>query len=1227
MKSTVAGAISRFCFVIFAAVGSLFIATGGPAHANCTQSGTTVTCTGPSPAGFDAGGQDGLIVTVQPGATVGTVASVIGLSLNDNNITSNLGSISVGNSGFGIVAGVNNQITSSGTITGGTDAAGIFANSSASVTNSGIVTVGDGGVGIVLIDTGSIVNSGTIAAGVSGGSGSFGLQGPNVTNTSTGRITVTDGGVGIFGTADFGTLTNNGSIVAGPGGMGIFSLANSLTVINNGSITVGDCGIGITAGNGSTITNAGTITNRGCGGIGILAGNFSTTTNTGAITVSDGGIGINAGGGSTVLNKGTITAGVNSAGIGTLGNAVNSGTINVGDSFTFATGGMVAFGDNLQLTNTGTITGGTLTPAMIILGNNGVLANSGTIAVGDSGGGLIATGNNASLTNSGMIATGAGGIGINAQGSNSTVLNSGTIVTGDNGTGIQVGDPSAVVNSGTITVGVGGTGIMGGIDTTVTNSGTVTVGANGVGITSGGNILNSGTVNVGNFAIGIAAQGNATVTNSGTVNVGNFGAGISGSANVLNTGAISVGSGSTGIATLGGNATVTNSGTISVGGLGSGIVSDSNIFNAGTINVGTASAGILAIGTNQTVVNGNTINTCGVGILAVGGSAITNSGSISANGCNAIGVSLGQGSTLANSGTITASTTLTMTLGGNATVTNSGILNGAIALGGMGGNTLVNAGLITVSAPLTPGGGVAHLVDGTFTQTASGVFTTRISPNNAAGNYDTLQVANSVAGTGVANLGGTLRPVVQPGLYGTSTTYPGVLTFSSSTGSFAPLSPLSLFLNTSLVYNPTSVDLVITRTPFNQLPGGGANARAVGAVLEGNYSTSLSGPLAAFYSQLLLSTAPNTLSQLTGEVATASQNASFTMFGQFLSTIFGQTGSARALGGAAALPASQQTAQRPTTAAGGTRVAVGDAGEPCAGDACDGSSVPPRYRAWAQGFGSSYSIDGNASIGNSRVDMNSGGGATGIDLWLNPNALVGFTMGTTSAGYSLTDLMSSGSARSIVLGLYGGYTQGPAYVDGALGYGYATFTTNRFIGTGSLSEIANGAFNGYQYGGRVEGGWRFSFDKNVLTPFGGLTVQALTQSGYTENSRTAATGAPGVLGVTVQGQTSTSVRSTFGGQFETAITATDDAILRPRLRLGWAHEFNTNRTATVTLGSVLPNAPFQVTGAQPAPDSLFISAGFDLELTHMVRLYGQFDSDLSYNARAFAGTGGLRLVW
>ena len=114
--------------------------------------------------------------------------------------------------------------------------------------------------------------------------------------------------------------------------------------------------------------------------------------------------------------------------------------------------------------------------------------------------------------------------------------------------------------------------------------------------------------------------------------------------------------------------------------------------------------------------------------------------------------------------------------------------------------------------------------------------------------------------------------------------------------------------------------------------------------------------------------------------------------------------------------------------------------------------------------------------------------------------------------------MSYGTARSIIFGVYGGHNRGPAYIDGALAYGYSTFTTNRVIGTGSIGEVANASFDGYQYGGRIEGGWRFGFDRSVLTPFMGLTVQALTQPAYSETSRTATSGAPGLLGITVQGQ-------------------------------------------------------------------------------------------------------------
>ena len=120
----------------------------------------------------------------------------------------------------------------------------------------------------------------------------------------------------------------------------------------------------------------------------------------------------------------------------------------------------------------------------------------------------------------------------------------------------------------------------------------------------------------------------------------------------------------------------------------------------------------------------------------------------------AIGVSLGQASTLANSGVIVAPTVLSVAAGsGGAVVGNTGTLNGVIALTGTGGNSLNNAGTITVTTPLSAGGGVTHVVDGTFSQTASGVFVTRLSPNNAAGNYDTLRVASTFGLRNAASCG------------------------------------------------------------------------------------------------------------------------------------------------------------------------------------------------------------------------------------------------------------------------------------------------------------------------------------------------------------------------------------------------------------------------------------------------------------------------------------------
>lgn len=1194
------------------------VSGAGPAEADCLQSGTTVTCSGASPGGFDAGGQDSLTLNVQPGATVGT-----GLILNNSNTVTNGGTISVLDSAVAIGAADGNLITSTGTIKGGQGAAGMLLGNGGSVSHSGVMTLGDTSVGIMFSGIGTIANSGTITLGDSG----VALAGSMVTNAATGRIMAGDGGIGLMGQIDGSTLINRGSIVVGPGGAGILGSADGQNVLNAGSISYGDCGTGIfLAGFGNTVTNTGTITGV-CSGTGIDVNSSSTVTNTGTISGGDFSVGIFGAETMTITNGGRIVGGMDAVGIYAQNGSVvaNSDIIQVGPSFGLGAG-MLGDGDGIRLTNSGTIIGGEGTPGMIVTGRDGTLANSGTITVGNFGGGLIAQGRGATLSNTGTINVGVNGIGIDAQGRNSQITNDGTIRGGDAAFGIQAVSASTIANSGTIIVGNGGIGISGGIATTVVNSGSIMAGNDGIGMRSAGNLTNTGSIAVGSAsgtgpAAMLAVGDGLQSSNSGTIVTGSSMVAMSGSGNgmtLLNSGTVDVGSGATALTVSGANAILRNDGTIGVGAGGIGLTAqgaNAGLTNAGTLIAGVGGTGIAAPSAGTAITNSGSIATCGIGIDASrgNGTSVTNSGSITGNGCAATGVNLGPGTALTNSGTIASAVALASGAGGSASIVNTGTIDGALAIGGTGGNMLVNGGTIGVSAPITPGGGVAHFVDGTFTQTGSGVLTVRALPTSSAGNYDTLAVRSTVPGTGTANLAGTFQAALQPGLYALNTTYTGVLTFAASTGAFSSVIEPYAFLDASLVYNPTSIDLVVTRTPFNQVTGGGANAQAVGNVLEANYSPGLTGLLAEFYMTLLQATASNTLSQLSGEAATAPQTASFTVFGQFLDTIFGQTGRSRTLGG----PAQQ---------ARGAQLSLA-AAETCSGDACqEGDSQARRYTAWAQGFGGSGSIDGSATAGSSRIDLNSGGGALGMDLSLGADALVGFTMGTTAAGYSLTDLLSSGSARSIVFGLYGGYAMGPAYIDAALAYAYNTFTTSRFIGIGSTSEIASASFGGSQYGGRIEGGWRFTFDRNVVTPFAGLTVQALSQSAYTESARTAGSGAPGLLGVSVQAQTSTSVRSVLGAQVETAITAADGNVIRPRLRLGWAHEFNTNRSATAAF-TLLPNAPFQVIGAEPASDALTVGAGIDIQLGGTLRLYGQFDGEFASNARAFAATGGLRLVW
>ena len=255
-----------------------------------------------------------------------------------------------------------------------------------------------------------------------------------------------------------------------------------------------------------------------------------------------------------------------------------------------------------------------------------------------------------------------------------------------------------------------------------------------------------------------------------------------------------------------------------------------------------------------------------------------------------------------------------------------------------------------------------------------------------------------------------------------------------------------------------------------------------------------------------------------------------------------------------------------------------------------------------------------------------GGGAFGADVQLMPNLLVGGAVGGAGSDFSLDGRSANGTARLVSFALYGSWTMGPLYVDATAAYGLAQFSTTRIATQGTILERATGDFDGSQYGGRVEAGWRFRMQRYELTPFVGVTVQSLHQDGYSESSTNFTSGAPGILGLSYQAQTTTSVRSTLGGQAATTFQLGERLTLTPRLRAAWAHEFNADRQVSATFLSI-PAASFTVNGARPARDAALVSAGIDVGIGRNVTVYAQFDSELAGSGNAYAGSGGLRVSW
>lgn len=795
------------------------------------------------------------------------------------------------------------------------------------------------------------------------GSGVPGLT-LNGNNTSRGFF-VYSGTVAISNIAIANTLAQGGAGgVDGGGGLGA---GGGLFVATGANVTISN----VAFGNNAAVGGAGGFGNTfPIGGGGGLGGNggVSSGGGGGVGNGANGGSGVGAGSAGIVIGAAPGAAGAGAVGGANGGGGGGAGATNGGG------GGVAAVGVN------GGFGGG---------GGGSDVANGGNGGFGGGGGG------GGTFSGSGGFGGGAGGgniLGFSGFGGGSTAALSNRGGAGFGGAifvmqGGTLNIAGAVTQTGGTTTGGAGTDFF---------ANTPLASANGQAAGNGIFLQGAGTL-----AFTPAAGQSVTIANTITDEVGFVNA--------------------TGYTPEAGTFAGTEKWSLVKSGGGTLVLSATNTYTGGT----TVTGGLINFNAAGNFGSGN-ITLDGGGLQWATGNITDISGRLTAIGAggatfdtNGNNVSFatalsGGGITKAGAGTLILPTSNSYT---GATNVNAGTLevDGSIASSSLtsinSGGTLTGIGRI--GATQVNGGGVfapgaagvpgtAMTVSGNLAFQSGAIYLVQLSPT----------VTTSANVTGTATLGGKVLAAFAPGSY--LVRQYTILTSAGLGGTtFASLGTTNLpagFM-AGLSYTGTNVQLNLVPTlgtsgglSANQQNVAGAlnNFFAGGGTLTPNFLTifGLSGGS--------LSAA---LTQLSGEVATAPQQATFNAMTQFLGVMTDPTidtrGDISAVGDGRSSYADDEAL---AYAAKRRSPDERDAYAAMAGKAPLLAATPiERWSVWGTGFGGTQTTDGDAGVGSNRTTSRVAGGAVGADYRFSPDTLAGFALAGGGTEFSVAN---SGSGRS-----------------------------------------------------------------------------------------------------------------------------------------------------------------------------------------------------------------------
>lgn len=541
-------------------------------------------------------------------------------------------------------------------------------------------------------------------------------------------------------------------------------------------------------------------------------------------------------------------------------------------------------------------------------------------------------------------------------------------------------------------------------------------------------------------------------------------------------------------------------------------------------------------------------------------------------------------------------------LGGDLSLASGTLLQGQ---GHLLGNLDVGAGRFT------PGFGI-----GTFT--VGGNLTLGANSRTEI-DVDADSHTDLIAVGGTATLGGTLKVLPLPGDYTKAgcCTYT-ILTAAAVSGTFATVSNDLVFLNTSIAYQPTAVQISFTRNDvaFNTVSLT-FNQQAVASAIDARQAVNSADPLAMAIAPLNAQQARTAYDGMAGDTVLMAADVSTRTAARF-SQLLSERGNRLGLASRGGVPPASTLADLDTLRRGSMPMApVRD----------DGLASVLRYSGptsriegvWVEASTLDVTERSDNTVGSASGRMNGHLLALGADGYWTEELLLGAAAGTLDGSLSYDNRMASGTASGTFAGVYGRWDSGAGLqYKGALSFALQQDDVHRTVVLGTTTQHVEGSLSTLSLDMSLEAGLPLHVGSVGLRPYAVLDVQSLQRDGYSESGGNTA----------LQAGSGSDVIGDFGVGLQ---------VSRPWLMGGerWAQIMGglallqpfgaTQREQTFHFSG--SDVPFTVKSTPDDSAALALSLGGEVYVTSSLALWGGIEGRVSNAAESVSGVLSMQYRW